>query len=46
MSGASPRPSERLDGVGITDPVANFVVAMCLYAGAILNGDRPGPYAD
>jgi hypothetical protein len=25
---------------------ARLFIAMCLYAGGILNGDRPGPYRD
>jgi hypothetical protein len=35
---------DELDALPDT-PLTGFVVAMCLYAGAILNGDLPGPYA-
>jgi hypothetical protein len=27
-------------------PLTEFVIAMCLYAGAVLNGVLPGPYRD
>ena len=29
-----------------TDPSPRFVLAMCLYAGQILNGHWPGPYRE
>ena len=28
------------------DPSTRFVLAMCLYAGEVLNGQRPGPYRE
>jgi hypothetical protein len=38
--------SRELETLDPDDPVRLFVLGMCLYAGEILNGHRPGPYRD
>jgi hypothetical protein len=38
--------SRELETLAPDDPTRLFVLEMCLYAGEILNGYRPGPYRD
>jgi hypothetical protein len=38
--------SAELEALEPDHPLHLFVLGMCLYAGEILNGHRPGPYTD